>query len=652
MSFAYQLPHAARDFRASNPTNNTSSNSTPSNSQNSHTDPAQTLQQIFAQMTPPKNNNDADLEDLLINYNDRFANEVPLSFRDSEIHQTLMALSSKRKPNALLVGPAGVGKTAIVEDIARRIVASDPSIPPRLANATIYELPLTLLMAGASYVGELEQRVARIIDFASNPDNNAIIFIDEIHQLIPQDGSNPSLAKVSQMLKPALARGDMRVIGATTTQESQSLRNDPAFSRRFSTVIIDELTAEHTRVIVDNAAPSYMDHYQNMVTINDEACQAIVTYADSILPSSLHRPDNALTLMDRALADASMTISALINDGLVPDTHTIALTPQRVKKVAENYVLGAGHKKTFQENTFSECFNDLYGQQHVIDKVSSMIIRDQRALFPRTKPLSFLFAGPSGVGKTQVARIIAHQLMDRDPIILDMAEYSEGHSVAKLMGAPPGYVGSTSNREYPLDAVQSNPYQVIVLDEIEKAHPQVRQFFLGALDTGRITTAQGTSLDLSHSIIIATTNAAKKAITASGFGFGDQQHNATANGSNAQSRTKLIEALSSADFSSEFLGRFQLIIGFNQLSTDTYKEIIHATYRRLRCDIAERHPQYSSALPEELNDDHCETIYKETYNPQIGARPIEPAMKQWIEQRIDDHLAAAHATTTDDENDK
>ena len=247
----------------------------------------------------PQQDDDADVKALLINYNDRFASASPALFRDEVIMQTMSAMVSKKKPNALLIGPAGCGKTAVAEEIARRIASGDQSVPPALRQMTVYELPISSLVAGTSMAGSLEARLKSVIDFARKRSNHAILFIDEIHMVV--NDRSTIYSGIAQILKPALARSDLRVIGSTTTQESRALDKDPAFKRRFSKVVVEELTSEQTRVILDSVLTGLLDHYDHKVSVTPDVLDQVVVSADKVMTG--HRPDTALTLLDRAMGE-------------------------------------------------------------------------------------------------------------------------------------------------------------------------------------------------------------------------------------------------------------------------------------------------------------------------------------------------------------
>lgn len=575
-----------------------------------------------------------DTPDYLINYNERCADISPTLFRDRQVDDLMTVLISKDKPSALLTGAPGTGKTKIVEEVARRIAAGDPSVPATLRDTTVYEVVTTALVSGTGIVGAMEQRVQELIDFATN--NNVVLFIDEMHVLFKRsDGGQ--LYTLTQALKPAMARGDIRIIGATTSNEAKTINADPAFKRRISQVIVPELNRDQTQTIVKMVKSAYVDHYNTPMFVSDDVCKDIVECADKTLGATIHRPDSAVTLLDKSLARLSMMHAQMVASGACAKDRLLPLTRALVDETASNLVNPSGDSVAFNRNALRNDLRAIKGQS-CIDEIYHLIVRDQLAVFPRTKPLSMLFAGPSGVGKTETARIIARHVSNSEPIVLNMANYSEKHNFSALTGSSPGYVGYDSHQERPLDALLSNPHQVIVLDELEKAHPTIHAKFLSALDTGVFDYSDGTVVDMSKAIIVATTNAAKKELSTTGsFGFTHSDAPTTANDPD-----KLTHTLSQ-HFATEFLGRFNLLIGFTPLSRNTYGDILDDTYGRAYADVDARYHQY---LPESLPDDVRNRLVDTTYQSHLGARPARRAVSTYIENTVADALGVDDATTT------
>lgn len=577
-----------------------------------------------------------DITDILLDYNERFKTASPTLFRDEVITQTISVMIGKNKPNALLVGAAGTGKTRIVEDIARRIANDDPLIPKSLQGHTIYELPLSSLVAGAGVVGQLEERIAQLVDFICDAKNKAILFIDEIHQLTSDRSS--TYEKIAQIIKPALARGDMHVIGATTLQESRSFDDDPAFNRRFSRLIVDELNREQTLRILHSARAGLTAHYKHQITVSDDVLNTVTVVADEYAKAGHHRPDNALTLLDRAIADTVLDFNKQLAKAteaqdttalaMLNATKTIPTTERRVRQVAMRLMTGHAQKESLNVQRLEQELSRIQGQNTITAKLVETLHRDDLGVFPRTTPIAWLFAGASGVGKTEVAKIIAEELTGQPPIILNMTEFHSPASINRIIGSPAGYVGSTSNAELPFDSLESNPYRVILLDEIEKSDISVQRLFLSAFDEGHIKTSQGKAVDFSKAIVIATTNAAKETMSKKPVGFGTQTPPTYKN---------LVRDLQQY-FDTEFLARFSEIVGFNALDVDTYRRILGGSYVRERERILKNQPRKAALLPAIIDDAELHSLAERTYLDSQGARPAERAARRYIEDIL---IAAA-----------
>ncbi|ROR76010.1 ATP-dependent Clp protease ATP-binding subunit ClpE [Plantibacter flavus] len=576
-----------------------------------------------------------DISDMLIDYNERFKGATPALFRDALIAQSISVLIGKAKPNPLLVGPAGVGKTRIVEEIARSIAVQSPLIPAQLAGSTVYELPLSNLVAGAGVVGQLEERVAALVDFATDKRNNAILFIDEIHML--QDSHDPIYKKVAQILKPALARGDMRLIGSTTMNEAKSFDDDPAFARRFSRLVVDELTREQTIDVLFAARGGFLSHYKNKVSVSDDVLTKVAVIADENSRASTHRPDNALTLLDRAMADTVVAHSSALataqaaNNAAVAtalqSVTTLPLGESKLRSVAVRLMTGMATKEPFDEARVLSKLDRIKGQDSIVTELIDALRRDDLGAFPRKRPMAWMFAGPSGVGKTEASKIIAQELTNQPPIILNMGEYNMEHDASRLIGSGPGYAGSESSRELPFDTLESNPYRVILLDEVEKAHRVIHRLFLTALDEGWMRMANGKVVDFSKTIIIATTNAARDSISKNPVGF------STAPERQPLTRQELTKALQE-HFEPEFLGRFSKLIAFAPLSRDTFTDILVASYERELDRIALSDPRTAALVARPIDVDVLEAAVTASYLPDQGARPAEQAARTLIEDAV------------------
>lgn len=576
-----------------------------------------------------------DASDFFIDYNARYINKDRVLFRDSVIQQLLSIVIGKDKPNALLVGPAGTGKTAIVETIANMLATNDSLIPSQLQGFTIYELPLANVVAGASLVGQLEENIQMVIGQMEDPNNKAILFIDEIHQLVNE---SQTYDKIAQILKPALARGNLRVIGATTTQEATNLMKDPAFNRRFSRVLVDELTRNQTIKILKKAKPSFIKHYQNVI-IDDNLLDLIANLADQYRPAGSHRPDNALTLLDRTLGEAIVNRNVEIkrlerlvledpNDTssqvllqALQSNPAIPITDNQIKKTAIGLATGNQKKDSVDFDNIKTHFAYIKGQDEAVSQSIRMIQRTEFNLFPKVKPTTMLFIGPSGVGKTEIAKLIANELTGHKPIMLNMTEYSSPATINRIIGSPAGYIGSESKAEKPFDSLESNPFAVIILDEFEKAHPAVQRLFFSVFDEGTLTDNMGKVIDFSKAIIIATTNAGHQ-VAKRQMGFATNSDNSV--------KASIKELSSSLDLA--LLNRFKYLINFNAISEEVYTEILIETYTNEVTRILKDKPNLN--LPIDIPDDKLKELVKNSYVEEFGARPIFETVSKYIEDLV------------------
>ena len=567
-----------------------------------------------------------DVKEKLINYNEKFKSAQPILYRDKIVQQALTAANRKTKPNLMFIGGAGVGKTQIVEELARMIANNSPLLPDSLKGKTIYELPIVNITANTMYRGQMEENIKQIIDFFENKKNKAILFIDEIHSLLKYD-------EVSQTLKPALARGDIRLIAATTMTEYQTIMKDPAFSRRVTPIIVDELNVKQTTQILKNIYPSYEAYHNYQVEIPENLFEQIVYTADRNLQNS-HRPDNAITLMDTAMSalvidrlrrqeEARLNNNQVILQALASSPKEV-VTIKFLNSTAEH--LRTGNSEIEDDpDALTDALTHIKGQDHITDKVLDLTNRSRLNLNPFgvSKPLSFLFIGPSGVGKTEIAKLMSKNLTGEEPIILSMQEYTSSASVNRIIGSPIGYVGSDSKQELPFDTLRSNPRRVVVLDEIEKGDKSVQRLFMSAIDEGKIKDNRGITIDFSQTIIIATTNAGQTNDKQTKIGFGADSN---------EENTK-VDMLSLQNyFDREVLNRFKHILQFKELSKDIYKEILTDQYEIAYNEMLTKFPQYT--LEPELSDELIEKMISETYDPKNGARPV----REWIQSYIEDQV--------------
>ena len=604
------------------PNNNNQNN----NSNNSNGNPNLFGQNPYQGGGQPTGN---DVKEKLINYNDKFKSASAILYRDKIVQQALTAANRKTKPNLMFIGGAGVGKTQIVEELARLIANDSPLIPKSLKGKIIYELPLVNITAGTKYRGDMEQNIKDIIDFFENKKNKAILFIDEIHALLKYD-------EISQTLKPALARGDIKLIAATTMTEYQTIMEDPAFSRRVTPIIVDELNVKQTTEILKKVYTSYEAHHNFEVEIPDDLFEQIVYTADRNHIQGSHRPDNAITLMDHTMSamiidrlkrqeEARITNNQIVLQALAASPKEV-VTLKFLNTTAEH--LRTGNSETEDNpDAFAEALTHIKGQDHITKKVIDLTNRSRLNLNPfgSTKPLSFLFIGPSGVGKTEISKLMSKNLTGEEPIIISMQEYTSPISVNRIIGSPMGYVGSDSKQELPFDTLRSNPRRVVLLDELEKSDKSVQRLFMSAIDEGKIKDNRGNTIDFSQTIIIATTNAGQTNDKQTKIGFGTSSQIEETNVD-----MKTLERY----FDREVLNRFNHILQFTELNEVVYKEILTDQYEIAYNEMLVSFPQY--ILEPELSDEQIEEMVSQTYDPKNGARPV----REWIQTYIEDQVLA------------
>ncbi|MCR4789019.1 MAG: AAA family ATPase [Lachnospiraceae bacterium] len=562
---------------------------------------AEDLDQIFgfAQF------DDFSVESLLVDMGAK--RHSPTLYRDEIINQIMAILISLDKPNALLVGPAGSGKTNIVEEFAYRISDPQYSVPQKLREYRVYSLNLSDIVSGSGLVGDLERKVKGLITYLEDPEHKAILFLDEIHMLF----SGETYKKVAQMLKPALSRGNFKVVAATTTQEVKKVEEDPAFNRRFTRVLVDELTVEQTTDIVEKMIPVMQKHYGVRIRSNADIPETIVRIADEFCQAGSHRPDNALTLLDRAIA----------NNIVSQNRKSISLTRQFIEDTAYRMVSGNSQVKHLDEGELRRKLSVIHGQDQIIEEILKVLILHDMHVRPRTRPLTFLFAGPSGVGKSEIAKIIASEYIGEKPIVLNMTEYSSSASINRITGAPAGFVGYDSNSELPFDRLDTNPYQLIILDEFEKCDRSVQRLFMSVFDEGVMKTNVGKEVDFSKSIIIATTNAGCTAISGS-VGFG----------SSKDRNSNLTISDLSEYFDVELLNRFSHKLTFKSIDQRAYAQIVKDTFLK-EVSVLDK-GRLNNDIKRKLKDaakEALEHLAASSYQPQLGARPARTVVTEYID---------------------
>lgn len=578
-----------------------------------------------AQPVPPSPNGQKanTIPEGLINYNNEFKDSDPILFRDHLISEMYAVLLAKQKPNVLLVGPAGAGKTALAQEIGREIANKEQAVPSELYKMTVYELPLSSLVAGSSFVGALEEKVNAIVNFAETTDS--IIFIDEIHLLI--NSHNSSYSEIAQILKPALARGKMHVIGATTTQEARDLLADPAFNRRFSQINVNEITQEQELTLLQKALPSLSKHYHNKVVVPPDLLKSVVTISDEVLRPRTHRPDSGLTLLDRvmgeAIANQQYSISVLqkanntVAANAIKKINQIQLDSNMIEQTATKIVSGMESQPTLNKQSLADALAPVMYQDEAKEKISKLLLTNQLGVFNPEQPLSMLLVGSSGVGKTMISRLVANYVTNTEPIVLNMAEYNSDMALTRILGSSAGYVGSDSHAELPFDILDSNPYQVILLDEFDQSSPAVQRLFMRVLDEGKLQLANNHMIDFSKSIIFITTNGNN-----SNFG----EHTV---GFNQESHADATEDLRSV-FEDKVINRFSAVINFNSLTREQFIDIMKENYADLIIKL--RHKV--TGLPDKLSDDELNELADKFYRPEFGARPAKKALEYYVQNKM------------------
>lgn len=528
------------------------------------------------------------------------ARKTETKFRESILSLMMSVLISSDKPNALLCGPAGCGKTKIVEELAYRLENSE-NIVPQLKGYKIYALQLSDIVADSGLMGDLENKVKMLINYMSDQDEKRILFIDEIHMLFQEK----AYRIVAQILKPALSRGKIKLIGATTTQEANLIDSDPAFCRRMTKIIVDEADHEQTVEILLSMNKHFASHYNISFALSRSKAERIVDIADEFCYSGSHRPDNAITLLDRSIA------SAVVKNASDKKTK-ITLTDSHIKETAFRMTSGHSTPHAFNERALRRDLSAVCGQEAIIDDLVNALKLHSLHIRPTKKPFTMLFIGPSGVGKTEVAKIIAKNCAGEKPITLNMSEFYYDAGINRIIGSPAGYLGSDSNVELPFDKLKSNPYQVILLDEFEKCDRAVQRLFMSVFDEGILTTSQGSVIDFSKSIIIATTNAS---CTAKGRSIGFN--------SDSTSDTQLISDLSDY-FDVELINRFSQKYTFSEI------KVIKRLRPELNIDTLFSADELAKAV---------DKITADTYNVKSGARPAVTAVSKFIDSKLLSHFS-------------
>ena len=530
--------------------------------------------------------------------------------REEEVERTIQVLCRRAKNNPLLVGEAGVGKTAIAEGLALRIIRKE--VPEVLRNAVIFSLDMGSLLAGTRYRGDFEERMKAVIsDIEKLP--GAVLFIDEIHTIIGAGSTSGGALDACNLLKPALARGSIKCIGSTTYKEYRShVEKDHALARRFQKIDVAEPSIEHSIKILRGLKPYYEDHHQ--IKYTNAALKAAVELSSRYIHDR-HLPDKAIDVMDEAGA-AQM----LLPEGQRRKTIGVGQVEEIVARIAKMpsrslSVDDAAMLKHLEKNLKLTVF----GQDDAIEQLASAIKMARAGLREPEKPIgNYLFSGPTGVGKTEVAQQLASQ-MGMTLTRVDMSEYMEKHAVARLIGAPPGYVGYEQGGVL-TDAVDKNPYSVILLDEIEKAHQDVYNLLLQVMDYGKLTDNNGKTVDFRNAIIIMTSNAGAADMERAPMGFGRDSRE----GEDKEAINRL--------FTPEFRNRLDAIVGFNHLTPEVVGHVVDKFVTKLETQLSERKVQIvlTQAAREWLGD--------KGYDRANGARPLSRLIAEKIKKPLADEV--------------
>ncbi len=610
----------------------------------------------------------------------------PVVGRETEIERIMQILSRRTKNNPVLIGEPGVGKTAVVEGLAQRIINSD--VPPLLADKQIYTLDLAALVAGSKYRGEFEERLKKVMKEITQR-GDIILFIDEIHNLVGAGAAEGAIDAAS-ILKPALARGELQTIGATTLDEYRKyLERDSALERRFQKIVVDQPTIEESVQILEGLRDRYEEHHK--VEITDEALRAACELADRYI-ADRQLPDKAIDLVDEAASRMrikTMTAPPVYRE-LEDDIERTrreketAIEDQEFEKAAalrddERQLTqkkreledewrsgeGDGPRPSIGEEEIAdivsmwtgipvfklteaetaklvrmedELHKRVVGQEAAVEVVSKAIRRSRAGLKDPKRPTgSFIFLGPSGVGKTELARTLAQFLFgDEDAMTrIDMSEYMEKHAVSRLVGSPPGYIGYDEGGQL-TEAVRRKPYCVLLLDEIEKAHPDVFNILLQILEDGRLTDSQGRTVDFRHAIVIMTSNIGAQEIaqnTPLGFSISEDETGISYDDMKGRIMGELKKV-----FRPEFLNRIDDEIVFHKLQKDQIKTIVELLLVRIRETLAERELQL------ELTEDAKDLLVEKGWDPAMGARPLRRAIQRYIEDPLADFVLRSELT--------
>lgn len=613
--------------------------------------------------TPPPSQEKGLLEEFGINVTEiaRRGDIDPVIGRDDEIIRVIEILNRRTKNNPVLIGEPGVGKTAVVEGLAQKIVDGD--VPHKLQGKQVIRLDVVSLVQGTGIRGQFEERMQKLMEEIRKRED-IILFIDEIHEIVGAGSASDGNMDAGNILKPALARGELQLVGATTLNEYRIIEKDAALERRMQPVKVDEPTVDETITILKGIQKKYEDYHH--VQYTDAAIEAAATLSNRYIQDRF-LPDKAIDLLDEAGSKMNLTLNfvdpkvidqrlieaenlksqatreedfekaAYFRDQIakykemqkkkITDQDTPIISEKTIEHIIEQKTnIPVGDLKEKEQSQLIHLAEDLkshvIGQDDAVDKIAKAIRRNRVGLGTPNCPIgSFLFVGPTGVGKTELSKQLAIELFgSADSMIrFDMSEYMEKHSVAKLVGAPPGYVGYDEAGQL-TEKVRHNPYSLILLDEVEKAHPDVMHMFLQVLDDGRLTDGQGRTVSFKDAIIIMTSNAGTGKTEAS-VGFGAAR----------EGRTNSVLGELGNFFSPEFMNRFDGIIEFKALSKDNLLQIVEL----MLADVNKRLSSNNIRL--DITDKVKEKLVDLGYDPKMGARPLRRTIQDYIEDTITDY---------------
>ncbi|MCM3733252.1 ATP-dependent Clp protease ATP-binding subunit [Fictibacillus nanhaiensis] len=586
----------------------------------------------------------------------------PVIGREKEVRRVIEILNRRTKNNPVLIGEPGVGKTAIAEGLATKIV--EGSVPAKLLNKEVYLLDVASLVADTGVRGQFEERMKQLIAELQKR-KNVILFVDEVHQLVGAGSAEGSM-DAGNILKPALARGELQMVGATTLKEYRQIEKDAALERRFQPVIVNEPTADEALEILKGLAPRYEEYHQ--VKFTEDALRACVQLSHRYIQDRF-LPDKAIDLMDEAGSKSNLQHITIEKSSI--EERLEEIVKEKEKAAAdENYELAAklrqeelvleeklntqeedkksaivqvediqniveqktgipvrklqSDEQSKMKELASKLSAQVIGQDEAVEKVAKAIRRSRAGLKAKKRPIgSFLFVGPTGVGKTELTKTLAKELFgDEDSMIrLDMSEYMEKHAVSKLIGSPPGYVGHEEAGQL-TEQVRRKPYSILLLDEIEKAHPDVQHMFLQIMEDGRLTDSQGRTVSFKDTVIIMTSNAGASVKQTKKLGF---------NTEDIEKETHILDSLGGY-FKPEFLNRFDSIVQFQSLKEEHLVKIVDLMLDELSEQLIEQNIELTVTTAAK------QKLAKLGYHPSFGARPLRRIIQEHIEDKIADVL--------------